>query len=320
MSKEIGEVFPELKQKVSRIAEKEGKLTTADSRFELRHLLPNGERIILGFTVSPLLNEKSEVSGYIIIFQDLTEIVRLETAMRRQEKLAAVGKLAAGIAHEIRNPLASISGSIELLKSMLTLDTPEQNKLMDIMLKEITRLNSLITEFLEFVRPGERKLEVCEVDHILNEVLDMVKVNTQLPQNVKQERKLQSNGFVSGDKNKLKQVFLNLVINAYQAMIEIQNPVLYVETFVKDENLFVKFKDSGIGMSEQTLKRLFEPFFTTKPKGTGLGLATVHKILETHDAKIFVESHEGQGTEFTIQFQQVIKQGAHIYEGQNTGS
>jgi signal transduction histidine kinase len=96
--------------------------------------------------------------------------------------------------------------------------------------------------------------------------------------------------------------------------------VLYVETFVKDENLFVKFKDSGVGMSEQTLKRLFEPFFTTKPKGTGLGLATVHKILETHDAKIFVESHEGQGTEFTIQFQQVIKQGAHIYEGQNTGS
>jgi two-component system sensor histidine kinase PilS (NtrC family) len=123
-----------------------------------------------------------------------------------------------------------------------------------------------------------------------------------------------------GDKNKLKQVFLNLVINAYQAMSDSPKASLTVETISNGESLMVKFKDTGSGMSDQTMRRLFEPFFTTKPKGTGLGLATVHKILETHDAKIFVESHEGQGTEFTIQFHQEIKEGANQYEGQNTGS
>ena len=103
-------------------------------------------------------------------------------------------------------------------------------------------------------------------------------------------------------------------------MSTLENGTLTVETQSKGEEFLVKFKDNGQGMSDQTMKRLFEPFFTTKPKGTGLGLATVHKILEIHDAKIFVESHEGQGTEFTIQFHQEIKEGANQYEGQNTGS
>lgn len=311
IGEDIERCFPGIKAQLTKNDEK---------RMERRHVLPNGERLILGLSISPLLTENHEVTGYIIIFQDLTEIVRLENAMRRQEKLAAVGKLAAGIAHEIRNPLASISGSIELLKSLLTLTTPEQNKLMDIMLREITRLNSLITEFLEFVRPEDRKLDLCNVDGILGEVLDMVKVNKALPQNVVQERHLSSGSYVAGDKNKLKQVFLNLVINAYQAMSEAPRPVLRVESLTQDSNLFVKIADTGHGMSEQTMRRLFEPFFTTKAKGTGLGLATAHKILETHDAKIFVESHVGQGTEFTIQFHQVVKQGAEHHEGQNTGS
>jgi two-component system sensor histidine kinase PilS (NtrC family) len=327
MDRDIDLVIPGMKQLIFGVNEREEKLrqngeplTSLDARSERRHVLPNGERIILGMSVSPLLNDEGHVSGYIIIFQDLTEIVRLEGAMRRQEKLAAVGKLAAGIAHEIRNPLASISGSIELLKSLLTLNTPEQNKLMEIMLKEIDRLNNLITEFLEFVRPGDRKLEVCPVDNILNEVLDMMTVNTNLPQHIKQIRKINAKALVPGDKNKLKQVFLNLAINAYQAMGDVKDGSLTVETIVKDNNLYVHFRDNGHGMSDQTQKRLFEPFFTTKPKGTGLGLATVHKILENHDAKIFVESHEDKGTEFTIRFNELIREGANRYEGQNTGS
>ncbi len=290
-----------------------------ENRFERKHTLPDGEIITLGLSVSPLI-EEGLVTGYIIIFQDLTEIIRLEHAMRRQEKLAAVGKLAAGIAHEIRNPLASISGSIELLQSMLSLTTPDQTKLMEIMLKEITRLNLLITEFLEFVRPENRKLELCDVGAILNEVLDMVRINQNLPQTVKQQRTFNGKAYVNGDKNKLKQVFLNLVINAYQAMTESKQQILTCETLIQDNAFIVKFRDTGLGMSDATMKRLFEPFFTTKPKGTGLGLATVHKILESHEARIFVESHEGKGTEFTISFSQVIKKGASHHEGQNTGS
>jgi len=312
VDKNLDEIFPNITSTLAKIK---------GNRLERKYTLPDGERLILGMSVSPLLDEGGLPNGYIIRFQDLTEIVRLEGAMRRQEKLAAVGKLAAGIAHEIRNPLASISGSIELLQSLLNLKGGDEGKLMDIMLKEISRLNQLITEFLEFVRPTERNLDPCHVDTILNEVLDMTKVNTSLKQNVIQKRDLHApKSYVAGDKNKLKQVFLNLVINAYQAMGESPNAVLKVETKSDGEFLTVKFKDTGSGMSDQTMRRLFEPFFTTKPKGTGLGLATVHKILEIHDAKIFVESHEGQGTEFTIQFHQEIKEGANQYEGQNTGS
>lgn len=312
IDKELDEIFPNITSTLTK---------TQSNRLERKYTLPNGDRLILGMSVSPLLNDAEQANGYIIIFQDLTEIVRLENAMRRQEKLAAVGKLAAGIAHEIRNPLASISGSIELLKSLLQLKGGDEGKLMDIMLKEISRLNQLISEFLEFVRPAERNLDPCHVETILTEVLDMTKVNTALKQHVVQKRELHApHSYVLGDKNKLKQVFLNLVINAYQAMGEAVKASLTVETTSSGEILTVKFKDTGSGMSDQTMRRLFEPFFTTKPKGTGLGLATVHKILETHDAKIFVESHEGQGTEFTIQFHQEIKEGANQYEGQNTGS
>jgi two-component system sensor histidine kinase PilS (NtrC family) len=295
-------------------------LSLQERRTERKHILPNGERIILGLSLSPLMNDENAVNGYILIFQDLTEVVRLESSMRRQEKLAAVGKLAAGIAHEIRNPLASISGSIQLLRTMLSLTTPDQIKLMDIMVKETDRLNSLITEFLDFVRPEERKLEVCDIDRILNDVLDVVQLNANLPKHVLQIRLLNSQSFVAGDKNKLKQVFLNFMINAYQSMSEKEKGSLTVQTLNEHGGVVVKISDTGSGMSEITMKRLFEPFFTTKAKGTGLGLATAHKILETHDAKIFVESHEDKGTDFTIRFNEVIKQGAIHHEGQNTGS
>ena len=291
-----------------------------ENRFERSFDTVKGERIILGFSISPLKNSEGVPDGFILIFQDLTEVLRYETAMRRQEKLAAVGKLAAGIAHEIRNPLASISGSIELLKSTLVAQDRDQQKLMDIMLKEVTRLNSLITEFLDFVRPEERKMDICDVEGIIKETLEMLKFNKNLPNDIRHELRLQGKGFVSGDKNKLKQVFLNLFINAYQAMQESPTKVMTISTENHDGSLRVKIKDSGEGMSEATLKRLFEPFFTTKPKGTGLGLATVHKILETHEAKIFVESHKGNGTEFTVQFNQIIREGANRNEGKNTGS
>jgi two-component system sensor histidine kinase PilS (NtrC family) len=318
--REVDSVFPGMRDLIKAREKQRLEGRAVESRLERRHQSPQGDRIILGLSVSPLEDEEKVVSGYIIIFQDLTEIVRLEGAMRRQEKLAAVGKLAAGIAHEIRNPLASISGSIELLRAILPATTADQVKLMDIMLKEINRLNLLITEFLDFVRPEQQTTELCDVSSILNEVMDMVKLNPQLPTNVEQKRSLKAKGRVLGSKNKLKQVFLNLAINAYQAMTDRVPAILKVETWNDGGHIFVRFSDSGAGMSEATQKRLFEPFFTTKPKGTGLGLATAHKILETYDAKIFVESHEGQGTEFTIQFQQAMTTGELPHEGQNTGS
>ncbi|MCC6276543.1 MAG: PAS domain-containing protein [Oligoflexia bacterium] len=318
--KSLNDVIPGCEELIKNRANQTSEIKGLEGRHEFRHTLQNGERILLGMSISPLADDSGGVGGFIIIFQDLTEILRLENAMRRQEKLAAVGKLAAGIAHEIRNPLASISGSIELLRDSLGPKTAEQAKLMEIMLKEVARLNGFITEFLEFVRPDQKKNEECKVVQILDEVLEIVKLNKSLPQTVTQEKRYKAQAVVIGDRNKLKQAFLNLVINAYQAMQDNPTGKLTVTTDFENDDFVVHVSDQGHGMSDQTLKRLFEPFFTTKPRGTGLGLATVHKIFEMHDAGVFVESREGNGTEFTVQFHHVTQRRAGTHESQNTGS
>lgn len=270
-------------------------------RLEVPYAHPGGDSLILGLSISRLISNEDVVQGLILIFQDLTQIKRLEMAVRRSEKLAAVGALAAGIAHEIRNPLASISGSIQLLSANLAASA-EDKKLMSIVIKEIDRLNRLITDFLDFVKPDEKLNKVIDVSNLVAEVLELVKLNQKLRKDVKQETHLTSSAIIFGNPDKLKQVFLNLAINAYQAMESTPQPVLSVRVDKGPENIRVVFKDNGPGMSQKVLARLFEPFHTTKTQGTGLGLATVHKIVETHDGQIFVESSEGKGAEFTLEF------------------
>ncbi|MCB0393294.1 MAG: GHKL domain-containing protein [Bdellovibrionales bacterium] len=220
--------------------------------------------------------------------------------MRRNEKMAAIGQLAAGIAHEIRNPLASISGSIQLLKADNS--TPENEKLFSIVLKEIDRLNLLITEFLDFARPEGMPSDPINPNTVLSEVMDMVAVNKQLPEGIRQERQLQSKSYILGQADKLKQVFLNLAINAYQAMEGRESSQLTVRSYEKDGHLLIEFEDNGAGMKPEIANRIFEPFLTTKAKGTGLGLATVHKILENHGAKIHLQTAPNEGTKFTLEF------------------
>lgn len=295
----LSSIFPEV---LNRIRSLNFAIGRDLGRFEIIYVTPRSDRLLLGCSVSPLKENDESISGYILIFQDLTEIKRLERAVQRSEKLAAVGKLAAGIAHEIRNPLASISGSIQLLKASISGVHPDEDRLMAIVLKEIDRLNHLISEFLDFVRPEQMIEKVIDLHGLLKEVLDMARVNTRLRTDVVQQMQFQSPRTIIGNADKLKQVFLNLVINAYQAMERVEKPVLNVSTSFERGLVRVKFQDNGTGMSESVTKRLFEPFFTTKAGGTGLGLATTHKILENHEARIFVDSAEGKGTEFSIEF------------------
>ncbi len=297
--KNLSEVFPEVFHRLRSLRFEE---TRNLGRFEIIYVTPKNERLLLGCSASPIKDMNSLVTGYILIFQDLTEIKRLERAVQRSEKLAAVGQLAAGIAHEIRNPLASISGSVQLLKAGLISKTSDDDRLMAIVLKEIDRLNHLISEFLDFVRPEAEADKIVDVDFVLREVLDMVRVNTRLRNDVVQKADLNCKRKILGNADKLKQVFLNLVINSYQAMEKTQNPMLKISSVLERGIVRIKIHDNGIGMSESVVKRLFEPFFTTKTGGTGLGLATTHKIIENHEARIFVESYEGKGTEFVIEF------------------
>lgn len=272
------------------------------SRLEVEYVNFKNEKMSVEVIVSMLQGPEKELRGYMLLFQDLTHVKRMEYQLRQQEKMAAVGQLAAGIAHEIRNPLASISGSIQLMAASESGLDEENRKLMRIVLREIDRLNGLISEFLDYVRPDTRVEDPVNINAVIKEVLEMARFNKNLRNDVEQHINLQAQLMVLGHFDKLKQAMLNIVINAFQAMDKSATPSLKVESFDREDHVVVIIEDNGVGIDEKNLMRIFEPFHTTKPKGTGLGLAITHKILETHNAKIFVESKVGSGTKVSIEF------------------
>ncbi len=274
----------------------------SSERFDWIYRNPDGDKLILEVTVSALLDGENHRTGHVISFQDSTKVRRLEYQMRQSEKMAAVGQLAAGIAHEIRNPLASISGSIQLLGASFSGRQEDEQRLMAIALKEIDRLNNLITEFLEYVRPDQTGDEPIDLSAITREVVEMVKLNKNLRADVQQVVELNASKMIAGSRDKLKQAVLNIVINAYQAMSDSKDPKVEVRTEDRGLNVVLTIRDHGVGIEENRLRKIFEPFHTTKPKGTGLGLAVTHKIIENHGGRVFVESTKGLGTEFILEF------------------
>jgi two-component system sensor histidine kinase PilS (NtrC family) len=258
------------------------------------------ERVI-EVIAAPFRDESERAKGWLLRLEDRTDLKALEDQLRQKEKLAAVGQLAAGIAHEIRNPLASISGSIQLLTGDSPVEAHEQRKLMNIVSREIDRLNSLITEFLEYVRPEHRANQLVDVNAIIREVAEMIRLNSKLRQDVEQKLELEAQSKVLGDKDKLKQAILNFVVNAYQAMDKTAHPILEVLTKDEGDKVVLVIRDNGCGIKKENLNRIFEPFHTTKPQGSGLGLAITHKILEAHNARIFVESEINAFTRFLIE-------------------
>lgn len=274
------------------------------SRYAKKFYNKSGELLYLGVSVSPFRDRDEEEGeeGRIIIFQDMTEVVKMEEQLRLSDKLAAVGKLASGIAHEIRNPLASMSGSVQMLRS--SADVPEQDqRLLDIILKETDRLNGLIEEFLDYVRPGEKKRDPIHLFSLIGECVEMVKIRQDFPSEADIHCHVPDEFYIEGDEGKIKQVFLNLLINGMHAFSDAEKPEIKVTASeIKGDLVEIIFRDNGCGIRQENLDRIFDPFFTTKSKGTGLGLATVYKIVETHDGNITADSEEGKGTSFSLVF------------------
>lgn len=269
------------------------------------------EKLQLEVVITHLKDDAGQEQGHVVLLQDRTEVRRLEATVRQKEKLAAVGQLAAGIAHEIRNPLASLSGSVQLMAAQPERYSDDDLKLMRIILREIDRLNGLITEFLDYVKPEKKPDELVDVNKVMREVLEMSRFNSKKEIEISQRLKAQC--LVLGHADKLKQAFLNIVINAFQAMESSAHAHLDVESFDVVDRLVIKIKDSGQGMSEETRTRLFEPFYTTKSKGTGLGLAVTYKILENHGAHVQVTSREGEGSLFQIDFPVIRHEGENDF-------
>ncbi|MBX3035084.1 MAG: PAS domain-containing protein [Bdellovibrionaceae bacterium] len=279
-----------------------GEIARVDFKFQP----PQGESKLLGLLASGFESPELGAPVRLLLIDDLTKIRQLEWGLRQAEKMAAIGQLAAGIAHEIRNPLSGISGSVELLSQ--TSATEDDRKLMKIILREIDRLNGLITEFLDYSRPEQPPTDPVDLVVLLQETLGSVALGKNVRQDVECIPQWPATAArILGRSEKLRQAFLNMFLNSYQAMENTLHPRLELSVVEDAEFVTVKIRDNGCGMSEATRKRIFEPFHTTKAKGTGLGLAVTHKILEGHGARIFVESEEGRGTEFTLVFPRWIE-------------
>ncbi len=263
-----------------------------------------GERLRLGYTVSPLKGRRGESIGTAIIFQDLSAWRSMQEAVERSERLADLGRVAAGLAHELRNPLASMSGSVELLMANTSL-REEERRLMEIVLREATRLNGLITRLLEFTRPATPRREVVDLGRLVAETLEVF-ANDPAAQRVRVEPAMEPTP-LSCDPDQMKQVIWNLLSNAAQAIAgregDGQGPAGVIRVICAPEpggGARFEVADDGPGIAPADIPKVFVPFFTTKQRGSGLGLATVQRIVDAHGGTVSAESVLGRGATFTV--------------------
>jgi two-component system sensor histidine kinase PilS (NtrC family) len=256
-----------------------------------------GEPLHLGLSRSPLRGARGDEDGTILIFQDLTRLVEIEDELSRSRRLAAVGQLATGLAHEIRNPLGAMSGAIELLAAELPELGANGRRLARIVQRETERLNRLVVDFLAYARPGPLRRERCPLREIASELAELYARSEHHP--VRLELEVPGDLYASGDPDALRQVLWNLLRNAAEA--KPQDGVVRLRARRERDGLVrLEVCDRGEGMSRDVLDRLFEPFFSTRPKGTGLGLATVHRLMERQGGSLQVHSAPGQGTTFAV--------------------
>jgi two-component system sensor histidine kinase PilS (NtrC family) len=262
---------------------------------------PAGRHKYLGFSVSPLYNQKNELIGHITSFQDLTEVKRLQEEVAIKDKMAAIGHMAAAIAHEIRNPLASMHGSIQLLRKEFQLQG-EDVRLMDIILRESNRLNKIIEDFLIYARPRQVELVRLNLNEILEETLSLLRNDPSLKK--EHELVLECNGaplMILGDADLMRQVCWNLATNSLKAMPA--GGRLRIEGKVSEDNYVrLRFTDNGVGMDTHEKEKLFQPFHSSFSQGLGIGMAIVYQIVDQHHGRMNVESERGRGTTVELEF------------------
>lgn len=298
LSRPLAEVFesatPELVYELNHALSMDRNKT----RHEISLTRPGGKKMPLGISISLLRDADNVKRGVIAVFQDLTEVREMQERIRKADRLAAIGELSAGIAHEIRNPLASISGSIEMLNNELKLNG-ENKRLMELIMKESDRLDRIISDFLEFARLRPPAVRRVSLNRSIEDILILLHGNLVNKMGLKTRFNMDCGElFVKGDEEQLKQVFFNLAINACEAMD--RGGLLQIILEEEEGWSRVSFLDDGPGIHENEKERLFEPFFTTKDGGTGLGLAITNKIVEAHGGRISYRNRDEGGAEFSV--------------------
>ncbi len=275
----------------------------------------------LGIGAYVLRDGETETEGHVVIFQDVTDVVEMEANLRQSERLAAIGELSASIAHEIRNPLAAISGSIEMLQRgrAVQQESVDSEHLMDIVLREVGRLDHLISDFLSYARPGPLNPEAVRLEEVIADVLKMF--DAVRPDAVEIDFEVEDGLTAFADSGQLRQVLWNLILNAAEAMSDGGKLRVSARVLIERDSqegssgsrkdlaggkkgkarwLEIAISDEGPGIPKDKLDRIFDPFFTTKQNGSGLGLATVHRIVENHGGSVRLESELGVGTTVRI--------------------
>ncbi len=311
----IGEVFPGLLQAAAGADATNGSGDDVPrARFEISFRRNDGRQVYLGFSKSALKDGDREQQGEVYTFQDVTRFKEMEEQVKIMDRLAAVGRLASGMAHEIRNPLASMSGSIQILGQSLQLDD-DNKRLMDIVLKETNRLDQLLTDFVLFTHPDQRKKKQIELNTVIMDTVELFLSNpdhhliTVMPD-------LNGSIVLEADPHQIEQVLWNLFVNAHQAMGQGGNLTVTTKQLAPSDLKDLRQKipgsaevpswvqltvaDTGCGIDEADMDKVFDPFFTTKPRGSGLGLAIVYSIIESYKGQVSLKSQKDQGTTFTI--------------------
>ena len=267
-------------------------------REQIIYTNPDDVQLYLGFSSSKLKDENNEDIGYVLIFQDLTEMKELEDKLRSAEKLAILGQLASGLTHEIRNPLSAISGALEILSSEVN-PSSSNERLLNVANQEIERMRLLVDDFSIMTHPIPKIDTEVNIDDILMDIIETF-TKTIKRSNIEVISEISEDLYVVADSFRLKQVFWNLLINSMQSITN--DGKINIKAYNDNETVIIKITDDGSGINQKDLSRIFEPFFTTKKSGTGLGLAIVQKIIENYNGKIDVISTEEVGSTFIISF------------------
>ena len=278
----------------------------SETRRELVYLTGNGLKKFLSVKYAPLYDKEGSILGAVIDFNDLTEIRAMETRLKKADRLAAIGELSARIAHEVRNPLASISGSVQLIAESGSIPDSDK-KLLEIVLRETWRLDNMVSEFLQYARPLPPDRNWFSLNLLITDIISLLKGDVRFF-SINFSNRTTGQIEIFADRNQFHQVLWNLILNAAEAITD--GGKIFIDcswgASIKNGSpdsgkfLHLTIADSGSGILEKDMELIFEPFFTTKQGGSGLGLASVYRILEAHNGTISVANSSDTGTSFMI--------------------
>lgn len=286
--------FPQMIELIQEMEISQGVLTR-----EINLAIDSTHKVRLDITASTIRDSENKVMGYLFLFRDLTQIKELKKQVETNKRLAAIGKLAAGVAHEIRNPLSSIKGFATYFGNRYE-DNTSDKETAQIMVKEVERINRSVTQLLEFAKPMAIEKKQVNINELIRHSLKLVHHDLD-QKNIKTTVDIDTKkAVIHTDPDRMNQVLLNLYINAVEALGDEGKLTICVQDDGPDGQIEIRVKDNGTGIDAASLDLIFDPYFTTRPGGTGLGLAIVHRIIENLNGSIRVESSKGEGTCFII--------------------